>query len=129
MTAQPTGNYTDSVALGNVTVMGVTGEVSNVTFNGQPVTNGWSWDGTTDILSIWGLNSLTSNGTWNSDWELQWSLSSSRSGSGSSSSNGSSGTSGQTGGDDEAVASEGSGYILVPVATMMAMLVGALMML
>lgn len=74
MTAQPTGNYTDSVALGNVTVLGVTGQVSNVTINGTPVTDGWSWDGATQVLSITGLNSLTSNGTWNSNWELQWSV-------------------------------------------------------
>lgn len=75
MTAQPTGNYTDSVALGNVTVLGVAGQVSNVTLNGQPLTDGWSWDSATNILSITGLNSLTSNGTWNSNWELQWGVS------------------------------------------------------
>lgn len=113
--------------------MGVTGKVSNVTLNGQSVTDGWSWDGTTNILSIWGLNSLTSNGTWNSDWELQWSLSSSGSGVGSGvgsgSSNSSSGTSGQAGENDQAVASAGSGYVIVPVATMMAILMGALVML
>lgn len=127
MTAQPTGNYTDSVALGNVTVLGVTGQVSDVTLNGQPVTDGWSWDGATQILSITGLNNLTSNGTWNSNWELQWNVSGSESGSGSS--NSSSGSSGQAGDDGQPAATAGSGYIVVPVATMIAMLVGALVML
>lgn len=86
VTAQPTGDYKDSVALGNVTVLGVTGQVSDVTLNGQPVTSGWSWDGTTNILSISGLSGLTSDGAWNSDWKLQWSVP----GSGSGSSNASS---------------------------------------
>lgn len=129
MTAQPNGSYTDSVALGNVTVLGVTGQVSDVTLNGQAVTDGWSWDGATQILSISGLNNLTSNGTWNSNWELSWSVSGSGSGSGSDSSNSSSGSSGQTGGDGQSTATGGSGYVLVPVATMLAMLVGALFML
>lgn len=85
MTAQPTGDYKDSVALGNVTVLGVTGQVSDVTLNGQALTSGWSWDGTTNILSISGLSSLTSEGAWNSDWTLRWSVSgSSNSSSGSS---------------------------------------------
>lgn len=127
MTAQPTGNYTDSVALGNVTVLGVTGQVSNVTLNGQSVTDGWSWDGATQILSITGLNNLTSNGTWNSNWELEWSVSGSGNTSGSS--NSSSGSSSQTGADGQSTATGGSGYVLVPVATMIAMLVGALVML
>lgn len=127
MTAQPTGNYTDSIALGNVTVLGVTGQVSNVTLNGQSVTDGWSWNGATQILSITGLNNLTSNGTWNSNWELQWSVSGSGNSSGPS--NSSSGSSGQTGGDGQSTATGGSGYVLVPVATMIAMLVGALVML
>lgn len=120
MTAQPTGNYTDSVALGNITVLGVTGQVSDVTLNGQPVTDGWSWDGATQVLSITGLNTLTSNGTWNSNWELQWSGSDNGSGSGSS---------GQAGDGDQSASTSGSGYVLVPVATMVAMLVGALVML
>lgn len=127
MTAQPTGNYTDSVALGNVTVLGVTGQVSDVTLNGQAVMDGWSWDGATQILSISGLSDLTSNGTWNSNWELQWSTSGSGSGSGSS--NSSSGSSGQEGDDGQSASTGGSGYVLVPVATMLAMLVGALLML
>jgi alpha-glucosidase len=74
VTVKPTGDYTDSVALGNITVLGVAGQVSDVKLNGEAVTEGWSWDSTTNILSISGLNSLTSNGTWNSDWELQWSV-------------------------------------------------------
>lgn len=117
----------ESIALGNVTVLGVAGQVSNVTLNGQSVTNGWSWDGATQILSIQGLNNLTSNGTWNSDWELQWGVSGSGNSSGSS--NSSSGSSGTTGGDGQSTATAGSDYVLVPVATMTAMLVGALVML
>lgn len=129
MTAQPTGNYTDSVPLGNVTVLGVAGEVSNVTLNGQSVTDDWSWDGATQILSISGLSNLTSNGTWNSNWELKWGMSGSGSGSGSGSSNSSSGSSGQAGDDGQSTATGSSGYVIVPVATMIAMLVGVLVML
>ena len=125
MTAQPTGNYTDSVALGNVTILGVTNQVSDVTLNGQSVTNGWSWDSGTQVLSISGLNDLTSNGTWNSNWELQWSMS----GNGSNPSNSSSGSSGQGGDDGQSTATGGSGYVLVPVATMVGMLIGASVML
>jgi alpha-glucosidase len=90
VTVRPIGNYRDSVALGNVTVLGVSGQVSDVAFNGHSVTERWSWDATTNILSISGLNNLTSNGTWNSDWELRWSVS----GPGS-------GSSGHSGGDGQ----------------------------
>ncbi|KAJ0122509.1 Alpha-glucosidase [Diaporthe amygdali] len=122
VTAQPTGNYKDSVALANVTVLGVTGQVSNVTLNGQAVTSGWSWDSATNILSITGLENSTSDGAWNSKWELQWSLS--NNGSGVSNSN--TGSSRGAEGDGQSPASGGSGYVIVPLASMVAMLVGAL---
>lgn len=73
--ARPSGNFTDTIPLANVTVLGVPQQVSNVTLNGQAVTDGWSWNSATHVLSITGLDGLTSDGAWNSDWELRWALS------------------------------------------------------
>lgn len=95
ITAKPSGNYADTISLGNVTVLGVPGQVSNVTLNGQTVNSGWSYNGDTKALSLSELNNLTSSGTYNSDWTLSWSVGesgSSSSSSGSSSSTGSGGT-------------------------------------
>lgn len=52
--------------MGNVTVLGVPGTVSNVTLNGQAVGDGsWSYDGVARKLSVAGLNNLTASGTYN----------------------------------------------------------------
>lgn len=74
VTAKPSGNFADTNALGNVTVLGVAGEVSNVSLNGQAINSGWTWDSNTNVLSLSGLNDLTSDGAWSSDWELTWSV-------------------------------------------------------
>lgn len=74
ITAQPSGNFADTNSLGNVTVLGVAGEVSNVSLNGQAINSGWTWDSNTNVLSLTGLNDLTSDGVWNSEWELTWSV-------------------------------------------------------
>lgn len=74
ITAHPSGNYADTVSLGNVTVLGVPGQVSNVRLNGQTVNSGWSYNGDTQALTVTGLNNLTSSGTWNSAWTLSWSV-------------------------------------------------------
>lgn len=96
VTAQPSGNFTDNNSLGNITVLGVSSQISNVTFNGQSLDGGWSWDSGSNVLTFTGLNNFTSSGTWNSDWELRWSLSGDESGSsGSGSSTGTSGSSNQ----------------------------------
>lgn len=64
--AQPSGNYADTIPLGNVTVMGVRGTVSNVTLNGQAVAeSAWLYDGNAKTLSMTGLNNLTASGTYN----------------------------------------------------------------
>lgn len=75
ITAQPSGNYADTNSLGNVTVLGVPGQVSDVKFDGKTVNSGWSYDDDTHTLSFTGLNNLTSSGTWNSEWTLNWSVS------------------------------------------------------
>lgn len=117
MTAQTSGNFTDTNSLGNVTVLGVSGQVSNVTLNGQSISSGWFWDSSTNVLSLTGLNNFTSNGTWNSDWELTWSVNgvSGNSSSGSGSGSGSAGS------------SSGAGYLTAPVLVgLMAGLAGVL---
>lgn len=55
-------------------MLGVPSKVSSVKLNDQVVTGGWSWNSDTKVLSIAGLNNLTSTGTWNADWTLSWSL-------------------------------------------------------
>ena len=100
-----------------------------MTLNEQPVTDGWSWNSATQVLSISGLNNLLSNGTWNSNWELQWSVSGSGSGIGSGPSNSSSSSSGQGEDDGQSATTGGSGHLLVPIASMAVMLVGALTLL
>lgn len=134
MAAQPSGNFTDSIPLANVTVLGVPQQVSSVTLNGEPVTDGWSWDHATQVLSITGLDSLTSKGAWNSDWELKWTLSDSASGSSGSSSGSATPTSTATGGTGSGVGSQSaptaatgdSAYLAVPAMSMIAVLFSAL---
>ncbi|KUI70834.1 Alpha-glucosidase [Cytospora mali] len=125
--AQPSGNFTDSIPLANVTVMGIPQQVSGVTFNGQPVTDGWAWDSATKVLSFTGLNSLTSGGAWKSDWELNWTLSDGASASSGSSSSGSAtASSGQA---TSTIVTAGSAHRVVSVVSMFAMLFNALLVL
>ncbi|CAN8101423.1 unnamed protein product [Discula destructiva] len=114
ITAQPSGTYPDSNSLGNVTVMGVRGTVSNVTLNGQAVNSGWSYDGDTEVLSLTGLNNLTSNGTWNSEWTLSWSTAG-----GETSSSGSGGP----------ATTSGAGILALSTCSLLAVAVDALAML
>lgn len=114
MAARPSGNFTDTIPLANVTVLGVPQHVSSVTLNGQAVTDGWSWDSATQVLSFTGLDSLTSDGAWNSAWELNWTLSD-----GGSEASGSS-----------TIATGGSACLVAaPVMSMVAMLFSALVLL
>lgn len=137
MTAQPSGNFTDSLPLANITVLGVPQQVSDVTLNGHSVTDGWSWDNATQVLSLTGLDDLTSDGAWNSGWELNWTLSESASGaSGSSSvsatqtSTAAAGTGSGSGGQSAPTAATGgSAYLVVPAMSMFAVLFSALIVL
>jgi alpha-glucosidase len=67
------GEYKDSNALGNVTVLGVSGGVGQVKLNGQAVDAGKvNYDASTSVLKVVGLNDLTKGGAWQGDWTLAW---------------------------------------------------------
>jgi len=64
------GSYVDTNALANVTVLGVQ-SVGNVTFNGA-VVEGVNYNTSSQILTVTGLESVTSGGAWTADWVLAW---------------------------------------------------------
>lgn len=64
------GTYEDKNCLANVTVLGVQSKPSRVAFNGQEVTNGVNYNGTSQVLSVKGLDS--SSPAWAADWTLSW---------------------------------------------------------
>lgn len=67
------GSYKDTNVLGNVTVLGVTDGIGNVTLNGQGISQDkveYSED--TGVLKLVGLNDLTSGGAWQGNWTLSW---------------------------------------------------------
>lgn len=71
--ASARGLYQDRNALANVTVLGVQSKPSSVALNGAEVKSGVSYNGTSRVLSVKGLQSLTSKGAWAQDWALSWS--------------------------------------------------------
>lgn len=120
--------------------MGVPSQVSSVTFNGQAVDSGWTYDSGSQVLSLTGLNNLTSSGAWNSAWTLSWSLSNndsvlpgsasaSESGSGSGSSSGSLTASGTPGATRSVASTSAGNYVAVPVLSLLAVFLGAFCML
>lgn len=66
------GMYKDTNALGNVTVLGVQSAPTRVALNNQTVTSGVSYNSTTKVLKVLGLQNSTSSGAWSSDWVLSW---------------------------------------------------------
>lgn len=70
--ASARGTYEDTNSLANVTVMGIQSQPSSVTLNGQKVSSGVAYNSTSKVLSVKGLQSVTSEGAWASDWILSW---------------------------------------------------------
>ncbi|KFY58630.1 hypothetical protein V496_06026 [Pseudogymnoascus sp. VKM F-4515 (FW-2607)] len=66
------GNYVDSIALGNVTVLGIAEEVNEVKLNGDVVEGGWKYNATTKALHVTGLQDATKEGAYVQDWSLRW---------------------------------------------------------
>jgi len=67
------GEYKDSNALGNVTILGVSGGVGQIKLNGQTVDAAKvSYDVSTSVLKVSGLSELTKGGAWQGDWTLAW---------------------------------------------------------
>jgi alpha-glucosidase len=71
--ASARGTYKDSNPLANVTILGVTSQVNNVTLNGAALSSGWTYNSTTQVLDIKGLSNSTSSGAWAQNWVLKWS--------------------------------------------------------
>ncbi|KAI1748847.1 glycoside hydrolase family 31 protein [Xylaria castorea] len=74
LTTTLSGDYKDGNPLGYVTILGVEGDVSEVTF-GETRLDGQSWhfDSASRVLRVDGLEILTEKGAWISDWTLSWS--------------------------------------------------------
>ncbi|KAI1265016.1 family 31 glycosyl hydrolase [Xylariaceae sp. FL1019] len=74
LSAMPDGTYDDSNPLGNVTVLGVQGNVNKVVFGETELDAGsWHLDATSKVLSVGGLDAYTDGGAWKGAWSLTWS--------------------------------------------------------
>ena len=75
LSASGRGEWTEVPPLGEVTVMGVATSVGNVALNGVDITaaNGtFTYDPLGRLLTVTGLEDLTSAGAWSHDWILVW---------------------------------------------------------
>lgn len=70
--ASSRGLYKDTNSLANVTVLGVQKQPSSVSLNGMKINSGVSYNSTSKVLSLKGLQNATSMGAWSSDWKLTW---------------------------------------------------------
>ncbi|KAI9759304.1 MAG: hypothetical protein M4579_002433 [Chaenotheca gracillima] len=72
--ASPNGTYKDANPLANVTVLGVSNNVHNVSLNNAalPSTADWSYNDTSKVLAVTGLETATSDGAWKDSWTLSW---------------------------------------------------------
>lgn len=73
LSSKAIGTYVDINPLANVTVMGVSScSGGKVSLNGKPVSSGVNYNKASGVLSITGLDKLTSSGAWKQNWELTW---------------------------------------------------------
>jgi alpha-glucosidase len=70
--ASTNGTYVDSNALANVTVMGVAAAPGTATLNCQSVQSHASYNSSSRVLSLTGLNNFTRSGAWAQDLVLKW---------------------------------------------------------
>ncbi|KAI1420083.1 glycoside hydrolase family 31 protein [Xylaria sp. FL1777] len=75
LTATRSGAYDENRnPLGYVTVLGIEGDVFEVTFGETKLEpENWHLDTTTRVLRVDGLDMFTEGGAWTSDWTLSWS--------------------------------------------------------
>lgn len=75
LAAMRSGDYDeDQNPLGYVTILGVEGDVSSVTFGGANLdAENWHFDSTSHVLRVDGLDTLTKEGAWAANWDLSWS--------------------------------------------------------
>lgn len=73
LSAMARGSWEEMNPLSQVTVLGVSQQPSNVTFNGQAVpASDVNYDATSHVLSVDGLESFTAVGAWSKNWILKW---------------------------------------------------------
>lgn len=71
--AEVKGNYADTNAIANVTVMGVFDRVGEVMMNEQAVDEGnVDYDQDSGVLKLVRLNDLTRGGAWKQGWTISW---------------------------------------------------------
>lgn len=67
------GGYKDTNAMGNVTILGVSGGVGQVKLSGTTIdADKVNYNSTSSVLKLTGLNDLTKGGAWQGDWTLTW---------------------------------------------------------
>ncbi|OTA57514.1 glycoside hydrolase family 31 protein [Hypoxylon sp. EC38] len=72
--ATPRGDYVDTNALGNVTILGARGPISSVELNGKEIhASTWNLHSSGEVLKVTGLDLLTTGGAWSNEWTLSWS--------------------------------------------------------
>lgn len=73
LAASGRGSFKDTNPLANVTVLGVMTAPSAVTLNDEPVpVESVSYNATSKVLFVGGLQDLTKEGAWCKDWVLRW---------------------------------------------------------
>ncbi|PYH96809.1 extracellular alpha-glucosidase aglu [Aspergillus ellipticus CBS 707.79] len=71
--ASARGTWKERNPLANVTVLGVDAQPSAVTLNGQEVSSeSVSYNSTSQVLFVGGLQNLTRGGAWAENWVLEW---------------------------------------------------------
>jgi alpha-glucosidase len=67
------GGFRDTNALANVTILGVPCAPETVTLNNNNITSeSVSYNSTSKVLVVNGLQNLTKDGAWSGDWVLKW---------------------------------------------------------
>ena len=73
LSAMAQGNWKETNPLGNVTVLGVTKAPHSVTLNGKTIPcSSVHYSSDSYVLSVTGLQGLTSGGAWDKNWILKW---------------------------------------------------------
>ncbi|KAJ4366450.1 hypothetical protein N0V83_008086 [Neocucurbitaria cava] len=67
------GEFEDTNALGNVTVLGVSACAGEIKLNGETIDGSKvNYNQTSSVLKLSGLNDLTTDGAWKGSWTLSW---------------------------------------------------------
>jgi alpha-glucosidase len=70
MSVKRAGQFLERKPVGNVTIMGVSGDVSGVTMNTKPTE--FRHDPRSEVLVVTGLEDVTAEGAWAQGWTLAW---------------------------------------------------------